>query len=600
MASRPRSLHVLERVGDPRAVTIVALGVGGQDGTARRGLGDELALQVGGVGGDGVQYCGHVSSSSLEISDLVVVVVVGRRHRRRRPVPLTTMRLELARHIGDGYATSPSRATYGGAGHVAGERRQGVSGEHVGEEHPRPAPCGLLRRRPARRAAAGGLDPRLAVDVDGRGDRARTPCRHGRAHLGGEPARRGQQVDELVGRVEQAAGVRRTDRRAPSCRERRGEVGGEPGAVLAELLPGPADDREVIGCHGPMVVPRWRRAIRSAYATAERLSVSPPYVASSTPSAGRARPGRRCPACGTRGPGGCRRSASTGARRSPMSRLLRPPAASRATSRSRAVSGSTPGAAGQRRRAQPAGPGGQLGRALGGGGGRARLAARARWSSASSAAASAAQAEDVDRLVPVDDVGEGVEVAVDHGPGVGARGPATSGPSTTSASSSQPVDGLARRRRGGRGRGAARLERCAPRRAPADAATSRMRARADGRSPRQASSQARVRSRVAERRGHRAVADPSARAQRRRGRLALAEQQVALGHADVGPHQRRVLPGRARPSADCRRNRRIASRPRPVSRAISASAISNHTHAPMAFAARARSAAGSSSRRASA
>ena len=47
------------------------------------------------------------------------------------------------------------------------------------------------------------------------------------------------------------------------------------------------------------------------------------------------------------------------------------------------------------------------------------------------------------------------------------------------------------------------------------------------------------------------------------------------------------------------RKRRIASWARPVSRAISASAISNQTHAPIALVASARSAAGSSSSRAS-
>ena len=80
---------------------------------------------------------------------------------------------------------------------------------------------------------------------------------------------------------------------------------------------------------------------------------------------------------------------------------------------------------------------------------------------------------------------------------------------------------------------------------------------------------------------------------------ALAEQQVALGDADVGPHQRRVL-------ADLgRRLGHLAEAPdRLVGRARVAgdlgSAISNQTHAPIALVASARSAAGSSSSRASA
>ena len=47
-----------------------------------------------------------------------------------------------------------------------------------------------------------------------------------------------------------------------------------------------------------------------------------------------------------------------------------------------------------------------------------------------------------------------------------------------------------------------------------------------------------------DRRGHRAVADLVRSLQRGRRGSAFTEQQVPLGHADVGPHQRRVLPGR--------------------------------------------------------
>ena len=103
------------------------------------------------------------------------------------------------------------------------------------------------------------------------------------------------------------------------------------------------------------------------------------------------------------------------------------------------------------------------------------------------------------------------------------------------------------------------------------------------RSPRHASSHARVRSRVATEVATGLSPTVVGRGEGGRRRPALAEQQVALGDADVRPHQRRVLPGRAAP-----RRRRPGTagsppRPRPVSRAISASAISNHTQAPIAL-----------------
>ena len=113
------------------------------------------------------------------------------------------------------------------------------------------------------------------------------------------------------------------------------------------------------------------------------------------------------------------------------------------------------------------------------------------------------------------------------------------------ASSSSRVDGLARPRRSGRGRGAAPARRCDIWSRRTSSTTARMRSRADARSPRQASSQARVRSRVATDVATGLSPTWSARRRRGRRRAALAEQQVALGDADVGPHQRRVLAGRA-------------------------------------------------------
>ena len=73
------------------------------------------------------------------------------------------------------------------------------------------------------------------------------------------------------------------------------------------------------------------------------------------------------------------------------------------------------------------------------------------------------------------------------------------------------------------------------------AIVSRMRWRADTRSPRHASSHARVRSRVATDVATGLSPTSSARCERRRRLDALPEQQVALGDADVGPHQRSVL-----------------------------------------------------------
>ena len=115
------------------------------------------------------------------------------------------------------------------------------------------------------------------------------------------------------------------------------------------------------------------------------------------------------------------------------------------------------------------------------------------------------------RLVAVDDVAEQADVALDE-----RRGPAAwacdERPVDLAGQLLQPVDRLARRRRAGRGRAARRASNRYTSSRRASSTTSRMRARAAARSPRQASSQRPGPLAGRERRGDRAVADARRRA----------------------------------------------------------------------------------------
>ena len=240
-----------------------------------------------------------------------------------------------------------------------------------------------------------------------------------------------------------------------------------------------------------------------------------------------------------------------------MSRLLRPPAASRATSRSRGGQRLDAGATGEDRRVDPAGAGGQLGRPLLGGDGEPGLPSRP-VELGQLGGHLGGVAEHVDPLVAVDDVAEQVDVTLDAGhgaAGVGLR--------------------RADRRSGRRAPAAGRR--------PRPGAPSRTRSLSAPSSNRNTSSRRAARPRRGcgrgPRRGHRGTRRARPRARSRvandvatglsptcvgslqggRGGAALAEQQVPLGDADVGPHQRGVL---ARPTAPRRRRRRTGGSPR--------------------------------------
>ena len=231
-----------------------------------------------------------------------------------------------------------------------------------------------------------------------------------------------------------------------------------------------------------------------------------------------------------------------------MSRLLRPPAASSATSRSRPVNGSTPPPRASGGVRSPPARVGEVGRPLASAAAAGRARPAPRCTSASSAAASAAKTER--RRAPRS--GRRRRRAASTSRSTAARAWAawarTSGPSTTSAqlarAGRRASSGTPRRTRSWSNAGLEDVHAvaAAPARRPRGCGGA-----AATRSPRQASSQARVRSRVAERGGDRAVADGVGSAQAAAAGLALAEQQVALGDADVRPHERGVLAGRAAP-----------------------------------------------------
>ena len=276
-----------------------------------------------------------------------------------------------------------------------------------------------------------------------------------------------------------------------------------------------------------------------------------------------------------------------------MARLLRPPDGQQGHLPLAGGERLDPGAAGQHGRVQAAGPLGQVDRALLRRRGQPRLGPGP-VEIGQLGGGLGGQAERVDGLVAVDHVGLRDDVAVDQGPGVaGVDGRHRARRCTRPAppAARPPRAG----RPGARGRGAGSARRCTPRRGrPARSC----RGCAGGPTPDRPgtpTSQARVRSRGRDRRGHRAVADlvglaPVPRPPRRTrpsSRWPWATPTWAQTRAACWPTL-----GAASATAA---NRRIASWARPVSRATSASAISNHTHAPRALVASARSAAGSSS-----
>ena len=226
-----------------------------------------------------------------------------------------------------------------------------------------------------------------------------------------------------------------------------------------------------------------------------------------------------------------------------MSRLVRPAAASRATSRSRPVRGSTPEpraragvrsppassamsaerrAAAVARRASPVGPVelGQLGGGLGG------------------------QPEGVEGLEAVDHVAEGGGVGLDQGAGVGGQD-GDEGAVHLGGELVEAVDdggGLAEADEVVQERGLEDVHLVVAHGPDdvADAPAGRGQVAPAGVEPG-------VGALAGGRRGgQRAVAHPVGLGEGGGGRLAVAEEQVALGDADVGPHQRGLLarPGR--------------------------------------------------------
>ena len=128
--------------------------------------------------------------------------------------------------------------------------------------------------------------------------------------------------------------------------------------------------------------------------------------------------------------------------------------------------------------------------------------------------------------------------------------------------------------------------------------TSCRRARAAARSPRPASSQARVRSPRCPRRSDRAVASGVGTGERVGRGLALTEQQVALGDTDVGPHDGSVLAGGGGIGSGSGESANRLVAPSGVAGDLGERHLEPDA-APVALAARALAAAGSTSWRAS-